>query len=154
MEENQDQNQDRGITEELIQEILDNVCLVLNIVEPEQPEEETEEYEKEKAEYDRIIEILKLYIQAICTNILIKTNRRMFIPDLKYIVCNLVVDKYTNDIGSNDSDINSIQSMSEAGRSVNFGISNALLNKLNLIAQKQIEENETLINKYKLLYKT
>ena len=47
--------------------------------------------------------------------------------------------------------------MSEAGRSVTFGatqVSTVLANNLNLIAQKQLEENEKLINKFKLLYKT
>lgn len=146
---------DRGITEELIKEILDNVCLILNIVEPKQPEEETEEYQKEKAQYDYQIAVLTLYIKAICTNILIMTNRRMFVPDLKYVVVDLVKDKFDLNNGNNtDSDIQSIQSMSEAGRSVNFGVSNVIASRLNLIAQKQLDENQAIINKFKLLYRT
>lgn len=150
---------DRGITDELIQDILNNVCLVNNIIEPEPLKEnpsetDIEEYKKVKTEYDYKISLLSLYIRAICTNILIKTNRRMFIPDLKYVVIDLVNDKWASTDSVSGDTLNSIQSMSEAGRSVNFGASNVVANKLNLIAKKQLEENELLINKFKLLYRT
>ena len=149
--------EDKGITDELIQELSTNILLVLNITEPEEPDNPTSaqeaEYQVELNKYTRTIQLLNLYINAICNNILIKTNRKTFIDDLKYIVIDLVVDKYNNNIKSVEKDINSVQSMSEAGRSVNFGVSSVLQNKLNLLAKKQIEENESLINKYKLLYK-
>ena len=44
--------------------------------------------------------------------------------------------------------------MSEYDRTVNFGASSILANRLNLIAQKQLDENDMLINKFKLLYRT
>ena len=171
------ENQDSGITEELINFILDNVCLILNIVEPKAPvepvlpenptEEEQQQYEKEmeqynseiaeyepkKAEYDYLIQLLTLYIKIICNNILIRTNRRIFPEKLKYTVIDLVKDKFDSN-NTNSEDIQSIQSMSEAGRSVNFGVSSVISNKLNLIAQKQLDENEILINRFRLLYKT
>ena len=191
MEEN-----NNGITEELIKEILDNVLLILNVEEPEQPTEpvepikpvepenptpeqeeayqeamtqyeqdmekynadmivynkQMEQYQQDKAEYDYLVELLTFYITAICNNILIRTNRRMFPEQLKYVVVDLVKNKFdsnnTNNIQS------SIQSMSEAGRSVNFGVSGVVANKLNLIAQKQLDENEILINRFRLLYRT
>ena len=74
---------------------------------------------------------------------------------MKYIVVDLVKDKFDLNNGNNaNSDIQSVQSMSEAGRSVNFGVSNVIANRLNIIAQKQLDENMAIINKYKLLYKT
>ena len=139
------ENNDNGITHALIQDILNQVNLALNI---------------KDAEIDKVLE---MYINIICNKILIKTNRRIFVPKLKYAVIGLVQDAYIlylsnlkaiNDI---DSSTNSIQSMSEAGRSVSFGatnVSNDLANRLNLIANKQLEENELLINRFKLLYKT
>ena len=79
----------------------------------------------------------------------------MFVPELKYIVVDLVKDKFDLNNGNTaDSDIQSIQSMSEAGRSVNFGVPNVIANRLNIIAQKQLNDNQAIINKYRLLYKT
>lgn len=140
-----EEKNDKGITIELIRDILSNVKLVLNIT----------DISKDN--------LLILYIDMICNKILLKVNRRMFPIELKYIVIDLVKNAYImylndlkgiNDIGTSN---NSVQSMSEAGRSVSFGatnISNDLANKLNVLAQKQIDENEFLINKKKLLYKT
>ena len=133
-------NQDRGITDELINEILDIVLLQL-------PVKETD------VDYDKVISILTIYINAICLKLLIKTNRRMFIPDLKYVVSDLVVNQYINYLGNlnvlnavnADGTISQIQSMSEAGRSVTYGtaeVSNISASKLNLLAEKQLEENE------------
>ena len=161
------ENNDRGITEELIKEILDNVCLILDIKEPVEPilpenpttEQQTAydkakaEYDKEKEEYDNIIALLTLYIKMICSNILIKTNRRMFPPDLKYVVINLVKDKFDSN-NKSDPELQIIKSMSEYDRSVNFGVADTLQTRLNLIAERQLNENESLINKFKLLYKT
>lgn len=135
---------DDGITTNLIQDILNNVKIILNLTDTNKDN------------------LLIIYINAICHNLLIKTNRKVFVEDLKYVVIDLVKNKYidylgtiksTDDITTNQS----IQSMSEAGRSVTFGatqVSTVLANNLNLIAQKQLEENEKLINKFKLLYKT
>lgn len=131
-----DYDNDHGITPELITDILNSIKLVLGITDTSKDD------------------ILTLYINAVCNNILIKTNRRIFVPELKYVVMNLVADKWNSDRASLDDTLNSIQSMAEAGRSVTFGVSSVIGNKLNLIAQKQLEENEILINKYKLLYKT
>ena len=127
----------KGITNELITEILSYVKLELDITNTSQDD------------------ILTLYIKAICTNILTLTNRRKFVEDLKYVVVDLVKDKFDLNNGNTaDSDIQSVQSMSEAGRSVNFGVSNVIANRLNIIAQKQLNDNQAIINKYKLLYKT
>lgn len=151
------ENNDRGITEKLIKEILENVCLILDIKEPVLPEnprpEQQEQYDKEKAEYDNTIALLTLYIKMICNNILIKTNRRMFPPDLKYVVVNLTKDKFDSN-NKSDPELQIIKSMSEYDRSVNFGTSDTLQTRLNLIAQKQLDENEQLINRFKLLYRT
>ena len=126
---------DKGITSELITDILINTKLLLNIADNAQDT------------------LLISYINMICNNILIKTHRRTFIPELKYVVINLVKDKFDSN-NSNNPDLTAIQSMSEAGRSVNFGASDIVATRLNAIARKQIEENESLIREYKLLYRT
>ena len=150
---------DGGITANLINDILENICLLNNIEEPEQlgnnpSQDQQTKYNQELKEYEHKIDILTLYIKAICQQILIKTNRRMFIPELKYVVIDLVNDKYNNSNDLSSDSLQSIQSMSEAGRSVNFGVSNALTNKINLIVQKQLKDNDQMINQYKLLYKS
>lgn len=124
-----------GITPELINFILTNVKLELGLTDTNKDA------------------LLTLYIEAICHNFLIITNRRVFPEDAKYLMIDLVKDKFDAS-NINNSDIQSIQSMSEAGRSVNFGVSSVLANRLNLIASKQLDENRTLINKFKLLYKS
>ena len=123
-----------GITPELITDILQNVKIMEGITDEKQDQ------------------LLTLYINMICNNILIKTNRRIFVPELKYVVINLVKDKY--DTLQKDTELQSIQSMSEYDRSVTFGVSEPIKYKLNLIAERQLDENEKLINKYKLLYRT
>lgn len=125
---------DNGITIELINEILTNVKVALGIV------DNTKDT------------LLTLYINIICNNLLARTHRRKFIPELKYIVITLVEDKF-NVNNKDNPDLTAIQSMSEAGRSVNFGASNIVATKLNMIAQKQLDENEALIREFKLLYK-
>ena len=130
-------DQEKGITGTLISEILEAVKLLNNV---------------ENSSMDSII---TYYIKAVCNGILIKTNRRMFVPELKYIVIDLVGNKLmTRKVDNGADDLGSIQSMSEAGRSVSFGTTDVLRAKLDLLAQKQLDENEALINKYKLLYKT
>lgn len=124
---------DRGITDKLIDEIVEYVKLTSTIDNDE---------------------VLRVYTEAICTNILIKTNRRMFTPELKYVVMTLVKDKFIEENTDINNDAQSIQSMSEDGRTVNFGVSDLMKAKLNLLAEKQITENENIIGKFKLLYKT
>ena len=126
---------DNGITQELITDILNNVKLILGI----------EDTSKDA--------LLTLYINIICNNILIATNRRIFKKELKYVVINLVVDKFDENNARNTEDIQTIQSMSEYDRSVNFGVNDILKARLNAIAIKQLDENEKLINRYKLLYR-
>ena len=125
---------DKGITSELITDILNNIKLLLGINDSKKDS------------------LLILYIKAVCTNILIKTNRRKFIPELKYVVMDLVMDKYDSFI--DDTELGSIKSMSEYDRTVTFGIEEHLKYKLDLIAKKQLDENEQLIKRYKLLYRT
>lgn len=129
-------DQDKGITGALIDEILAAIKIINNI------------------ENDTLDELLTIYIKAMCTNILIKTNRRVFVPELKYVIIDLVTDKLAQKNGTDPSTLQSIQSMSEAGRSVNFGVSDVITARLNLLAEKQLNDNDILINKYKLLYKT
>lgn len=121
------------ISSELIEFILNNVELYLG--------ENT--YNKK---------LIVLYINMLCQNIIIQTNRNKFPEALRYLVIDLVKDKF--DVNKTDSEIQSIQSMSETGRSINFGTSGVLASKLNLIAQKQLEEHTSLINRYRLVYRT
>ena len=123
----------KGITDELIDDIVDTIKILNNINDT------------------KLDNLLEIYTRALCTNILIKTNRRIFPPELKYVVIDLVGDKLLSN--KDESELQSIQSMSEFDRSVNFGVSNPLQAKLNLIAQKQLDDNEKLINHFKLLYK-
>ena len=121
------------ISNELMEFILNNVELYLG--------ENT---------YDK--KLIILYINMLCQNIIIQTNRHKFPEALRYLVIDLVKDKF--DINKPDSEIQSVQSMSETGRSINFGTSGVLATKLNLIAQKQLEEHTSLINRYRLVYRT
>lgn len=121
------------ISNELMEFILNNVELYLG--------ENT---------YDK--KLIILYINMLCQNIIIQTNRNKFPEALRYLVIDLVKDKF--DINKPDSEIQSVQSMSETGRSINFGTSGVLATKLNLIAQKQLEEHTSLINRYRLVYRT
>ena len=125
---------DNQISDELITEILTYVKLNLAI----------EDNSKDA--------LLSLYIRMICNNILIKTNRRIFPLDLKYVVVDLVSNKFDANSHIN-TDISSIQSMTEEGRSISYGVTNTLATKLNLIAQAQLDENEKLIKQYRLVYK-
>lgn len=138
------------INNELFKFILDNVKLLLNI--KERTEKSTDE---EKAAYEYTINILTLYINKLCKEIKIKTNRYKFPEDLKYLVIDLTVDAYNQYNIENNSDSNQvIQSMSETGRSVNFGTPDNIKTKFQLILQKQLNDNEKQINRYRLLYKT
>ena len=105
----------------------------------------------EQIEYEHKIYLLVLYIKMICNNILIKTRRKVFPKELKYLVVNLVVDKFNSNLP--DSDIQQIQSMTEYDRTVNFGVSSITKTKLEMIARKQLEEYDDLIKEYRLLYR-
>jgi len=112
---------------------------------------DNEEKTEEQKEYEHKIYLLTLYITMICRNILIKTRRRVFPRELKDVVVNLVVDKFNSN--TSDEDMQQIQSMSEYDRTVNFGVSSVTRTKLEMLARKQIEENEELIKEYRLLYR-
>lgn len=137
------------IDDELFNFILTNVKLLLNIKEPD-----SDSTEQQKELYEHTIKIITLYINIICQNICIKTNRINFPKDLKYLVIESCLDAYNLYIQDSTPDSNnSIQSMSEEGRTVSFGISDTIKTKFQLLAQQKINDNNNLINKYKLLYK-
>ena len=99
-------------------------------------------------------QILTYYINKICTDIIILTNRTQFPEDLKYLVVELTRDAYAMYKSSNDSNTSqNIQSMSEDGRSVTFGSSAEWKVKYNALIATQLAQNEKIINRYRLLYK-
>lgn len=99
-------------------------------------------------------ELITFYIDKAVQEIVIKTNRNKFPIDLKYLAIDLVTDLFTlYKADTNPSDIQGIQSMSEDGRTVNFGINSYDVNKLNSLLTQKLKDNETLINRYRLLYK-
>ena len=70
----------------------------------------------------------------------------------------MVIDLVNDIFSLHNADTNplisqNIQNMSEDGRTVNFGINSYDREKLNLLLQQKIKDNETQINRYKLLYK-
>lgn len=144
------EDNDRGITPQLINEILETVCILLDINKPEI--HDTAEYRQLQKEYEYTIQILTIYIQTMCNKLLILTNRKIFTPNLKYIIIDLIVDKY-NVKKLSSEDKSSIQNMSEAGRSVTFGVSSIIAHNINAIVDSQLQQNSNLINKFKLLYK-
>ena len=120
-------------------------------------------------------EALKLYAKMICQKILDKTNRKIFPTDLKYIVVEMLVDKYNEINGmqnildkyfSSDEitsiDLDTISSLSEEGRTVSFNNGkkdiaskeianqNALINKM---LEQKFEDYKTIINRYRLVYR-
>lgn len=138
------------IPEDLFNFILTNVKVLLNIEEPS-----NDASEEEKAKYNNKIQILTIYINTFCQNVIIKTNRIKFPKGLRYLAITSTVDMYNQYINasSNSEDNQVIQSMSETGRSVSFGVSDLLKIKFQLLIQQQINDNISLINSYKLLYK-
>ena len=93
-------------------------------------------------------------INKTAQQIVILTNRNQFPTDLKYLVVDLVNNAYG--VISADADPSSVQgitSMSEAGRSISYGASQSWQSKYNMLLEQQMKTNESLINKYKLLYK-
>ena len=101
-----------------------------------------------------ITQILTYYINKICTDIIILTNRNKFPEDLKYLVVELTKDAYAMYKSSSDSNTSqNIQSMSEDGRSVSFGSTDEWKAKYNSLIATQLVQNEKIINRYRLLYK-
>lgn len=100
-------------------------------------------------------DLLDYFIDKICTEITIKTNRNKFPDALKFLVIDLVdeaIGLYTST--KQDSDKNQVvQSMSETGRSITYGTSDDWKTKYKLLLEKQMEDHKTMINRYKLLYK-
>lgn len=132
------------ISNELVSDILKNIKLKLNLAQPTTPDE--------LKEYQYKLDLITLYIRTICTNILIRTNRNKFPDQLKYLVVDLVIDKLF--LNKNDEELQSIQSMTEYDRTVNFGASTTIKTKLDLLAKRQLDEYDILINRFRLLYKT
>ena len=138
------------VSDELFNFILKNIKLTQNI--QELPETATEE---EKAEYENKINLIKYFINKVCMEIKIRTNRNAFPDGLKYVAIDMINDLYYSYNTDTNTDNNqTIQSMSENGRSVNFGISDVLATKLNLLLQRKLNSYDTLINRYRLMYKT
>lgn len=103
--------------------------------------------------YEQLKNLLTYYINEICNNILIKTNRDTFPEGLKYLVVELTNDAYEMYNSNTTDNKQSIQSMSETGRTVNFGISDTWKTKYQILINRQLNDNEKLINRYRLLYR-
>ena len=136
-----------GITDELINEILDNLLLLLGVSEPDENAPE-----KDLIEYEIKVDVLKYLITETCVKTLIRTRRETFPEALKYLVTDVVKYIYTTDI--DDEDLSAIQSMSEAGRSISYGVSTVIQAKVSASIQKQLDERDRLIYEYRLMYKT
>lgn len=129
--------------------ILENVKLTSNI--QDLPKDASEE---QKSEYNKLIKLISLYINMVCKEIKIRTNRVNFPEDLKYLAIDMTNNMYTQYKSDTNSESNQvIQSMSETGRSVNFGTEDTIKIKLQLLIQRQLDNQNKLINRYRLLYK-
>lgn len=99
-------------------------------------------------------EILKFYINKAVQEITIKTNRIKFPNDLKYLVIDLVNDMFAiNNMNTNSQEAQSIKSMTEQDRKVDFGLDSYSQTRFNLLLQQKLLDNEKLINRYRLMYK-
>ena len=99
-------------------------------------------------------EILKFYINKAIQEITIKTNRIKFPDDLKYLVIDLVNDMLAiNNMNTNSQEAQSIKSMTEQDRKVDFGLDSYSQTRFNLLLQQKLLDNEKLINRYRLMYK-
>ena len=137
------------VNDDIFNFILENVKLTSNI--QDLPKDASEE---QKAEYDKLIKLISLYINMICKEIKIRTNRVNFPEDLKYLAIDMTNNMYTQYKSDTNSESNQvIQSMSETGRSVNFGTEDTIKIKLQLLIQRQLDNQNKLINRYRLLYK-
>lgn len=99
-------------------------------------------------------DIIEYYINDVCTQITIKTNRNKFPKDLKYLAVGMINRAYNLYKSETTSDDQVIQSMSETGRTVSFGQSDNQKTKYQLLLEQELKNNELLINRYKLLYRT
>lgn len=99
-------------------------------------------------------EILKFYINKAIQEITIKTNRIKFPDDLKYLVIDLINDTLAiNNMNTNSQEAQSIKSMTEQDRKVDFGLDSYSQTRFNLLLQQKLLDNEKLINRYRLMYK-
>lgn len=140
---------DNIIDEDIFDFIYEKVLLLNGIIIPNENASE-----EDITKYNQLKELLTYYINETCNNILIKTNRTKFPEDLKYLVVQLTNDAYCMYKSNSAEGSQTIQSMSETGRTVNFGISDTDKIKYQLLINRQLNDNEQLINRYKLLYKT
>lgn len=137
------------IDSEVFKYIYDNLLLVNNITVPDDTANE-----EDKKAYSNLSKILEYYINKICTDIIIMTNRNNFPNDLKDVVVSLASDAYElYKSSSNAGTTQNIQSMSEDGRSVSFGSAEEWKTKYNTLIATQLAQNEKIINRYRLLYK-
>ena len=147
---NEFEENDQGITPELIKDIVDNVKFISFIKEP--GEGATEE---EIQEYNNLIQLFEVYVEMICHNILIYTNRDMFPSELKYVVARMVKEQFiVDDTNKPNAQVQTITKMSEAGRSVDFGINSTVSAYLQQLAASQVQSSKVLLTRYKLLYRT
>ena len=134
------------IDEETFLFIYKNVCIFNNI---EYTDEDITDPDIQGDNY-----MIIYLINKVCKEIVIKTNRNQFPKDLKYLVADLVNNAFGAIKADSDPSTNqNINSMSEAGRSVSFGATDSWKTKYQMLLDQQMKTNETLINKYKLLYK-
>lgn len=141
----------QDLDKDIFEFIYNNLIILNNISIP--TDDSTDE---EKKQYEHTKDILTYMINKICTNITVMTNRYKFPNDLKYLVVDLVnnsYELYKSDTGTGTNGTEAIKSMSENGRSVNFGTTDTWKIKYDLLVNNQLSTNEKLINKYKLLYK-
>ena len=134
------------IDEETFLFIYKNVCIFNNV---EYTDEDITDPDIQGDNY-----MIIYLINKVCKEIVIKTNRNQFPKDLKYLVTDLVNNAFSAIKADHDPSTNqNINSMSEAGRSVSFGATDSWKTKYQMLLDQQMKTNETLINKYKLLYK-
>ena len=98
--------------------------------------------------------ILKFYIDKTIQEITIKTNRNNFPSDLKYLVIELLNDALSiNNMNESATANQSIKSMSEGDRKVDFGLDSYSQARFNLLLEQKLNDNAKLINRYRLMYK-
>lgn len=129
---------DNILDTELFDFIYNKILTLNNITAPEQ----------------NITKIIEYYINDVCTQITIKTNRNKFPKDLKYLAIGMINRAFNLYKSDTTSDNQNIQSMSETGRSVTFGETDNQKTKYQLLINQELKDNELLINRYRLLYKT
>lgn len=97
---------------------------------------------------------LEYALNKSINNILIKTHRNKFPKALSFLAVDIAEDSLKAIlIENNPGDNQTVQSMSETGRSITLGFDDFTKAKLELLVNEKIKENSELINQYKLLYK-